>query len=103
MGRYATFATALAALAVAGSAYAQAPGPTGLNVPVGDPSRSDQEYVWISNASNLPLFVERVYPGLEVRAQGAERQGAHRRADLRRPWPPSSPRSMPSAPRIRPA
>ena len=29
------------------------------------PSRSDQEYVWISNASNLPLFVERVYPGLE--------------------------------------
>ena len=26
---------------------------------------SDQEYVWISNASNLPLFVERVYPGLE--------------------------------------
>ena len=65
MGRYATFATALAALAVAGSAHAQAPGPTGLNVPVGDPSRSDQEYVWISNASNLPLFVERVYPGLE--------------------------------------
>ena len=34
-------------------------------MPIGDPSRSDQEYVWISNASNLPLFVERVYPGLE--------------------------------------
>jgi ribose transport system substrate-binding protein len=39
--------------------------PTGLDVPMGDASRSDQEYVWISNASNLPLFVERVYPGLE--------------------------------------
>jgi ribose transport system substrate-binding protein len=39
--------------------------PTGLDVPIGDPSRKDQEYVWISNASNLPLFVERVYPGLE--------------------------------------
>jgi len=39
--------------------------PTGLDVPMGDPSRADQEYVWISNASNLPLFVERVYPGLE--------------------------------------
>ena len=42
-----------------------AEGPTGLDVPIGDASRSDQEYVWISNASNLPLFVERVYPGLE--------------------------------------
>ena len=39
--------------------------PKGLDVPIGDASRSDQEYVWISNASNLPLFVERVYPGLE--------------------------------------
>ena len=58
--------------------------PTGLDVPIGDASRSDQEYVWISNASNLPLFVERVYPGLEVGAQGAQRQGAHRRADLGR-------------------
>ncbi|MEI7601000.1 MAG: substrate-binding domain-containing protein [Aestuariivirga sp.] len=40
--------------------------PTGLNVPIGDASRADQEYVWISNASNLPLFVERVYPGLDA-------------------------------------
>lgn len=40
--------------------------PTGLDKPIGDASRSDQEYVWISNASNLPLFVERVYPGLEA-------------------------------------
>jgi ribose transport system substrate-binding protein len=47
----------------AGVAHGQA---TGLNVPVGDASRADQEYVWISNASNLPLFVERVYPGLEA-------------------------------------
>ena len=44
-------------------------GPTGQDVPVGDPSRADQEYVWISNASNLPLFVERVYPGLEAAAK----------------------------------
>ncbi len=41
-------------------------GPTGQDVVIGDPSRADQEYVWISNASNLPLFVERVYPGLEA-------------------------------------
>ena len=55
---------ALAAIAIAMPARAE--GPTGLDVPIGDPSRSDQEYVWISNASNLPLFVERVYPGLEA-------------------------------------
>jgi ABC-type sugar transport system substrate-binding protein len=41
-------------------------GPTGQDVVIGDPSRADQEYVWISNASNLPLFVERVYPGLDA-------------------------------------
>jgi ABC-type sugar transport system substrate-binding protein len=52
-------------MTLAGGVLARAEGPTGLNVPIGDPSRSDQEYVWISNASNLPLFVERVYPGLE--------------------------------------
>ena len=68
-----------------GRCAARAEGPTGLNVPIGDASRSDQEYVWISNASNLPLFVERVYPGLEVGAQGAQRQGPHRRPDLGRP------------------
>ena len=55
---------ALAAIAIGMPARAE--GPTGLDVPIGDPSRSDQEYVWISNASNLPLFVERVYPGLEA-------------------------------------
>jgi ribose transport system substrate-binding protein len=52
-------------MTIAVGAPVRAQGPTGLNVPIGDPSRSDQEYVWISNASNLPLFVERVYPGLE--------------------------------------
>src|SRR6185295_15512182 len=57
---------AFAAAAVMAVADAHAQQATGLNVPVGDPSRADQEYVWISNASNLPLFVERVYPGLEA-------------------------------------
>ncbi len=33
---------------------------------VGSPERADQEYVWISQFSTLPLFVERVYPGLEA-------------------------------------
>ena len=55
----------VALMAGAGGMPARGEGPTGLDVPIGDPSRSDQEYVWISNASNLPLFVERVYPGLE--------------------------------------
>ena len=54
-----------AIMALAAAAPARAGSPTGLSVPIGDASRSDQEYVWISNASNLPLFVERVYPGLE--------------------------------------
>lgn len=63
MRRMAFGALALLTMAVTGSAYAA--DPTGLGVPMGDPSRADQEYVWISNASNLPLFVERVYPGLE--------------------------------------
>jgi ribose transport system substrate-binding protein len=54
---------AATAISIGPPAYADAP--TGLSVPIGDASRKDQEYVWISNASNLPLFVERVYPGLE--------------------------------------
>src|SRR5215208_3336153 len=56
-------ALTLLAIGSGTSAFGQA---TGLDVPIGDASRSDQEYVWISNASNLPLFVERVYPGLEA-------------------------------------
>ena len=91
----------VALMAVAGGTPARGEGPTGLDVPIGDPSRSDQEYVWISNASNLPLFVERVYPGLEFGAQGAQRQRAHRRARRRSTWRRSSPRSTPSAPRTR--
>lgn len=55
---------ALATLAAATPIHAGEP--AGLGVPIGDQSRGDQEYVWISNASNLPLFVERVYPGLEA-------------------------------------
>jgi len=54
------------ALAAGLAAPARSESPTGLNVSIGDASRADQEYVWISNASNLPLFVERVYPGLEA-------------------------------------
>ena len=53
-------------MTIAASLPVLAAEPTGLDVPIGDASRSDQEYVWISNASNLPLFVERVYPGLEL-------------------------------------
>jgi ribose transport system substrate-binding protein len=63
MKRMAFYAFAL--LTITAGTFAHAGDPTGLNVPIGDASRADQEYVWISNASNLPLFVERVYPGLE--------------------------------------
>src|SRR3990170_211575 len=65
MKRKPFLATALVALATLAGSPAWAGEPTGLDVPVGDPSRADQEYVWISNYSSLPLFVERVYPGLE--------------------------------------
>ena len=76
--------------------------PTGLDVPIGDLSRKDQEYVWISNASNLPLFVERVYPGLES-ARKALNVNVRIAARRRSTSPRSSPPSMPSAPRTRPA
>jgi ribose transport system substrate-binding protein len=36
---------------------------------IGSPERTNQEYVWISNFSSLPLFVERVYPALEAFAR----------------------------------
>jgi ribose transport system substrate-binding protein len=32
---------------------------------IGGSDRSSQEYIWISQYSNLPLFVERVYPALD--------------------------------------
>jgi ABC-type sugar transport system substrate-binding protein len=36
---------------------------------IGSTERAKQEYVWISNFSSLPLFVERVYPSLEAFAR----------------------------------
>lgn len=36
---------------------------------IGSADRAKQEYVWISNFSSLPLFVERVYPSLEAFAR----------------------------------
>jgi ribose transport system substrate-binding protein len=36
---------------------------------IGTPERADQEYVWISNWSSLPMFVERVYPSLDAFAR----------------------------------
>jgi len=36
---------------------------------IGSAERANQEYVWISNFSSLPLFVERVYPALEAFAR----------------------------------
>jgi len=36
---------------------------------IGGSDRADQEYVWISQFSSLPLFVERVYPGLDAFAK----------------------------------
>lgn len=36
---------------------------------IGGSDRADQEYVWISQFSTLPLFVERVYPGLDAFAR----------------------------------
>ena len=36
---------------------------------IGSAERATQEYVWISNFSSLPLFVERVYPALEAFAR----------------------------------
>ncbi|MBL8153803.1 MAG: substrate-binding domain-containing protein [Anaerolineae bacterium] len=36
---------------------------------IGSEERANQEYVWISQFSSLPLFVERVYPGLDAFAR----------------------------------
>jgi ribose transport system substrate-binding protein len=36
---------------------------------IGSPERANQEYVWISQFSSLPLFVERVYPALDAFAR----------------------------------
>lgn len=50
----------IAVVSVGGVIFAQS---TGL---IGSPERAEQEYVWISQFSSLPLFVERVYPGLDA-------------------------------------
>jgi ABC-type sugar transport system substrate-binding protein len=55
--RVAAGAVALSALLLTGT--------TVVSAQVGSPDRANQEYVWISNYANLPLFVERVYPALD--------------------------------------
>jgi ribose transport system substrate-binding protein len=47
----------------AAPAAGAAGGPTGK---IGSADRAKQDYVWISNFSSLPLFVERVYPALDA-------------------------------------
>jgi ribose transport system substrate-binding protein len=47
----------------------QASGATTQVGKIGGADRSDQEYVWISQFSTLPMFVERVYPGLDAFAR----------------------------------
>ena len=63
---------AVAAILLASSGCSQnaAPGGnSGAGAPggkIGSPDRANQQYYWISQASNLPLFVERVYPALKA-------------------------------------
>lgn len=47
----------------------QAPAASTTGGTIGSAERATQEYVWISNFSSLPLFVERVYPALEAFAR----------------------------------
>lgn len=54
-------------LFIVGSTWAQE-GITPVGT-IGGSDRADQEYVWISQFSSLPLFVERVYPGLDAFAR----------------------------------
>ncbi len=59
-------------LASCQSAPTAAPATTGGSAStgtIGSADRAKQEYVWISNFSSLPLFVERVYPALEAFAR----------------------------------
>jgi ABC-type sugar transport system substrate-binding protein len=53
----------IALVSVGGVIFAQS---AGL---IGSADRAEQEYVWISQFSSLPLFVERVYPGLDAFAR----------------------------------
>jgi ribose transport system substrate-binding protein len=63
----------LVALMVLTACQTAAPAPAttsgGQAGKIGDPARAKQEYVWISNFSSLPLFVERVYPALDAFAR----------------------------------
>jgi ribose transport system substrate-binding protein len=51
------------------AAPAAAPAASGSKGTIGTTERATQEYVWISNFSSLPLFVDRVYPSLEAFAR----------------------------------
>ncbi|NMB55195.1 MAG: substrate-binding domain-containing protein [Leptolinea sp.] len=55
-----------ATAAPADKAASAATGSLGL---IGSADRAKQEYVWISNFSSLPLFVDRVYPSLDAFAR----------------------------------
>lgn len=51
------------------AAPAAAPAAAGETGKIGSADRASQEYVWISNFSSLPLFVDRVYPSLDAFAR----------------------------------
>ena len=51
------------------AAPAAAPAAQGSSGIIGSADRAKQEYVWISNFSSLPLFVDRVYPSLDAFAK----------------------------------
>ena len=61
-------AALLAACAPAAKPEAAASGVTQVGK-IGGSDRADQDYVWISQYSSLPLFVERVYPALDAFAR----------------------------------
>ena len=62
-------ATAIVSLALAGCKATETAAPTTTGGAIGSADREKQEYVWISNFSSLPLFVERVYPALDAFAE----------------------------------
>jgi len=59
----------LAGCAAPAAAPTSTGGETAMVGKIGGSDRATQEYVWISQFSNLPLFVERVYPGLDAFAR----------------------------------
>jgi len=58
-------ALVIASIVLGAHAASAAPG----GAMIGGADRAKQEYVWISNFSSLPLFVERVYPALDAFAR----------------------------------